>query len=178
METELERLTKLKEEAKTNKVKSKPCKECKKKKAREWSLRLQEDTKHNKNAKFITFTLSNWYYKVLRRYTQTHKIKSTDEYIIDNQIATIAIRRFLERWRKKYKKSVRHWLITELGGGHSERIHLHGLIYTDNKNDIDLLWKYGYTWLGYSMNESVISYVIKYCHKTDLVHKNYKPIIL
>ena len=33
METELERLTKLKEEAKTNKVKSKPCKECKKKKA-------------------------------------------------------------------------------------------------------------------------------------------------
>ena len=32
METELERLTKLKEEAKANRQKSKPCKECKKKK--------------------------------------------------------------------------------------------------------------------------------------------------
>ena len=66
------------------------CIECKKKKAREWNLRLQEDIKHNKDAKFITLTFSNWHYKILRRYTQLHKIKSTDEYIIDNQIATIA----------------------------------------------------------------------------------------
>ena len=32
-----------------------------------------------------------------------------------NAVATIAVRRFLERWRKKYKKSVKHFLITELG---------------------------------------------------------------
>lgn len=150
------------------------CIECRKQKSREWLSRLNEDIKVHKNAHFVTLTFSDESYNELRKEVPYYP----DEYKTDNEIATLAVRRFLERWRKKYSKSVRHWLITELGGGHSERIHLHGLIYTDNKNDIDLLWKYGYTWLGYSMNESVISYVIKYCHKTDLVHKNYKPIIL
>ena len=43
---------------------------------------------------------------------------------IEDGIATLAVRRFLERWRKKYKKSVKHWFVTELGGKFTERIHL------------------------------------------------------
>ena len=35
------------------------CIECRKQKAREWQIRLQEDLKHNTNAKFITLTFSN-----------------------------------------------------------------------------------------------------------------------
>ena len=47
-----------------------------------------------------------------------------------NDIASLAVRRFTERWRKKYKKAPRHWLITELGhpnekgkGKSTERLH-------------------------------------------------------
>ena len=45
---------------------------------------------------------------------------------------------------EKYKKSVKHWLVTELGGKFTERIHLHGIIFT-NEDDktIQNLWKYG-----------------------------------
>ena len=35
------------------------CIECRGQKAREWQVRLEEDIKHNKNGKFITFTFSN-----------------------------------------------------------------------------------------------------------------------
>ena len=33
--------------------------------------------------------------------------------------ATRAVRFFLERWRKEYKKSLRHWLVTEIGGNYT-----------------------------------------------------------
>lgn len=162
------------------------CMECKKKKAREWNLRLQEDIKHNKDAKFITLTLSNWNYKVLRRYTQIHKIKTNDEYLIDNQIATIAIRRFLERWRKKYKKSLRHWAITELGHNGTENIHIHALVWTTNLEKIAPIWKYGHVWVGKQekgrtiqyVNTKTINYITKYVTKVDFKHRGYKPIIL
>ena len=35
------------------------CMECKAKKGREWKVRLSEDIKVNKNAKFVTLTFSN-----------------------------------------------------------------------------------------------------------------------
>ena len=56
-----------------------------------------------------------------------------------------AIRLFTERWRKKYKKSIRHWLITELGGGRYEHLHIHGLIWTkENFEEVRKIWKYGF----------------------------------
>ena len=42
-------------------------------------------------------------------------LKVLQGYELDNAIAAYAIRKFLERWRKKFKKSLRHWLVTELG---------------------------------------------------------------
>ena len=49
--------------------------------------------------------------------TNTKSIKVIEGvgYEKDNNIATLSVRRFLERWRKEFKRSVRHWLITELG---------------------------------------------------------------
>ena len=91
------------------------CMECMKKKAREWQIRLSEDIKENKNGQFITLTFSE---------DSLNKLKLETEKGEDNEVATLGVRRFLERWRKKYKKSVKHWLITELGHENTERIHL------------------------------------------------------
>jgi len=158
------------------------CMECMKKRKNEWKVRLMEDIKNNKNGIFITLTFSNESYRKLASEINT-KIKG---YSLDNAVAKLATRRFLERWRKKHKKSVRHWLVTELGHEGTERIHMHGIIWTDHRKDIKETWKYGYVWDGNWRNEKkvnyvsekTVNYIIKYITKTDLKHKYYKPIIL
>ena len=86
------------------------CMECKKKKKDEWLVRLTEDVKHNTNGKFVTLTFNN------KAYSHIYNIVDNGEmnaYQVDNAIATYAIRHFLERWRRKYKKSLRHFFVTE-----------------------------------------------------------------
>lgn len=164
------------------------CMECKKQKSREWAVRLQEDLRENKNGKFVTLTFSNESIKELSK-----EIKGLEGYNLDNEIATLAIRRFLERWRKKYKKSVRHWLVTELGGNGTENIHMHGIIWTDELNEISKIWKYGFITIGKRrydngkemnnkttgyVNEKTVNYIVKYINKTDEKHKEYNSKIL
>ena len=132
------------------------CMECRKQKAREWTVRLQEDIKTQNEKKFVTLTLSNESYKKLyyiskeitnkkiqklkssgldehkknSRITKTNnKLKS---YELDNEIITLAVRRFMERWRKRTGKSLRHWFVSELGHNGTENIHLHGIVYTND----------------------------------------------
>lgn len=147
------------------------CIECRKKKGNEWRVRLAEEIKENKNGKFVTLTFSN------ESYAELYKITKGEGYIKDNGIATIAVRRFLERYRKEHKVSLRHWLITEIGGNKYECIHIHGLIFGEI-NEIEKHWKYGYIYFGKYVNEKTINYIIKYCTKKDEKHKTYKPIIL
>lgn len=190
------------------------CMECRKQYARDWQIRLQEDIKSNTNAKFVTLTLSNDNYKELYNYTQNkiiieiNKIHNSNTsnkdikieqltklqsgYKLDNEIATNSIRLFLERWRKQHKKSIRHWLITELGQEGTENIHLHGLIWTNESYDeIEKHWQYGYIWPRKILNkkgqwlrettyvnERTINYCVKYVYKQDLKHPRYKSIIL
>lgn len=150
------------------------CMECMQQKKREWLVRLQEEIKENNNGKFVTLTFRDEELDKLQE-----EIDTSDYYIKSNESATLAVRRFLERWRKKYKKSVRHWLVTELGQNNSERVHLHGILWTDVDNDtIQELWKYGNIWVGTYVNARTINYIVKYIHKQDLEHKNYKPKIL
>lgn len=155
------------------------CIECKKQKARNWQVRLQEEIRHNTKGKFVTLTFSNESIKELAQ-----EIKGVEGYDLDNEIATLATRRFLERWRKKFKKSVRHWLVTELGGNGTENIHLHGIIWTEeNAKTINKIWKYGFTWVGDKnnggyVNEKTINYIVKYVNKTDEKHKEYNSKIL
>ncbi len=101
------------------------CIECRKQKARQWQVRLTEEVRNRKDGYFVTLTFSEEAIKELGENIEL------DGYNLDNEIATKGCRRFLERWRKKYKKSVRHWLVTELGQTKTERIHLHGFIFTD-----------------------------------------------
>lgn len=156
------------------------CMECTKQKANNWRLRITEDIKKYTNGKFITLTFSNESYTELAR-----EIKA-EGYLLDNEIATLAVRRFLERWRKKYKKSLRHWLITELGGNGTENIHLHGIVFTNDLDEVEKIWKYGWIWKGKKQGNKIINYVsartanyiTKYVTKIDQKHKNYKAKIL
>lgn len=164
------------------------CMECRKQKARGWQLRMLEDLKHNTNGKFITLTYSNESIKELEQEIR-RKIKipnaAPDGYDMQNQIATIGVRRFLERWRKQYKKSVRHWLVTELGHEGTENIHLHGILWTGlSYQSIRDQWAYGYIWprpekekITY-VSEKTVNYIIKYITKKDDIHKTYNGIIL
>ena len=151
------------------------CMECRKDKARQWNVRLLEDIRENKRAYFVTLTFSNESIKELSEKINTE----LDGYDRDNAIAKKGVRYFLERWRKKHKKSVRHWLVTELGHNGTENIHLHGIIWTDkNPKEITERWEYGYVWIGEYANEKTINYITKYITKTDLKHKEYKSLIL
>lgn len=150
------------------------CIECMKQKRRNWQVRLQEEIRDDKTGNFVTLTFNEESIKEL-----SEIIGSTES----NTIATLAVRRFLERWRKKHKKSVKHWLITELGHKNTERLHLHGIIFTKETKDIEKIWKYGHIVLGNGkgtnyVNEKTINYIIKYVTKIDEDHKEYQPIIL
>lgn len=155
------------------------CMECRKQKARGWSVRLQEEIRESKNGKFITLTFSNESIAKL-----AGDIKNLDGYNLDNEIATQAVRYFLERWRKKYKVSLRHWLVTELGHNGTENIHLHGIIWTDEPVEtVAKIWKYGYIWprkewKGNYVNDRTVNYVAKYIMKVDQLHKEYTSKIL
>lgn len=151
------------------------CYLCMRKKARNWQVRLNEEIKDNRNGKFVVLTFSNE--SLMRLYNEFKEILKNDD-IQENIIATIAVRRFLERWRKKYKISVRHWLITELGHKGTERIHLHGIIFSDEVEDIKKIWQYGNVFIGDFVNEKSIGYIVKYVTKMDLDHKGYIPKIL
>ena len=116
---------------------------------------MQEEIRHKKNGKFVTLTFSE---ESLVELGEDKSINTLNGYNLDNEIATLAVRRFLERWRKKYKKSVKHWFVTELGHNGTERIHLHGIIFTkENKETIESIWKYGNIWVGTFVNTKTIN---------------------
>lgn len=151
------------------------CFECLRKKKRNWQVRLLEEIKTRNDGKFVTLTFSERSLDSLE-----NEIEWSDNYYIRcNAIATLAVRRFLERWRKRFKKSVRHWIVTELGQTSTERIHLHGLLFTDESKDvIEERWAYGNVWVGDYVNERTINYIVKYVNKGDEKHKNYISKVL
>jgi len=148
------------------------CMECMKRKAREWQVRMNEEIRQDKSGQFVTLTFSN------ESIIELSKKVETEGYERDNEIATIAVRYFLERWRKKYKKSVKHWLITELGHKGTENVHLHGIIFSKDKEAIAERWGYGWVYIGEYVNEKTVNYCCKYATKIDVDHKYYKPKIL
>jgi len=171
-----------------------PCKDCyvcRKKKAREWRMRITEDIKENKKGKVVLLTFSTEALQELAKECGT-----LTGYELDNEICRIAVKRFRERWRKRYKKSIRHWLITELGSGTTEHVHMHGIIWEsedyklrgDFLDEVQELWKYGMIGRGKKdwatgkyinyVDERTANYFTKYVNKVDEMHKEYKQIIL
>lgn len=147
------------------------CIECRMQKAREWQTRLHEELRTQNYAYFTTLTFSN---EALEDLMQKYEVGET------NEVAGIAVRLFLERWRKIHGKSLRHWLITELGHENTERIHLHGILFPNEPLTNDKLthfWKYGRTDTGKYCNERSINYIVKYVTKIDEQHKTFKARI-
>lgn len=131
------------------------CLECRKKKMREWRVRLLEELKENNNAIFVTLTLNE---ESLQKGWQPKKY----------------IRMFLERYRKKTKKSIRHWFVTEVGE-EKGRLHFHGIIWDWKKElKLDKIWKYGYTYTGLYVNEASVNYIVKYMLKPNIKYKDFK----
>lgn len=147
------------------------CIECMKQKSSQWKIRLYEELKVNKVCYFVTLTFSP---ESLQQLTTTYSLKES------NAVAGKAVRLFLERWRKKHNKSLKHWLITELGHENTERIHLHGIIFANEeitKEYLQKYWQYGNVHFGEYCNLKTINYIAKYITKIDKDHKGYVPQI-
>lgn len=168
------------------------CFECMKQKKRNWQIRITEEIKINTNGKFVCLTFSNENINEICDTLVNKGIKRSD--IEDNQIATWAVRHFLERWRKEFKKSIKHWFVTELGHQGTERIHIHGIIWTDDVQSIVRKWEYGNVCIGKTffkpndwqkanaetsyVNNRSVNYIVKYVNKIDKMHKAYMPVVL
>lgn len=149
------------------------CIECRKKKANEWRVRLTEEIRNRNDAKFVSLTFNTE--SITKLYKEAEGLKGYDR---DNKAVTIAIRRFTERWRKQFKKTIRHWMVPEIGGQRYEHVHIHGIVFTKESHEtINKIWGYGFTYIGEYVNERTINYIIKYITKKDEKHKTYKPII-
>ena len=123
------------------------CYECRKKKVREWRIRLEEEIRHSKSY-FITLTIDKDSLELLKNELEVKSIKGNE-----NNIATLAMRKFLERCRKKTGKSLKHWCVTELGEDKG-RIHLHGIFFGDKAAELVIeKWEYGYVFIGNYVNE-------------------------
>lgn len=142
------------------------CIECRKQKANEWRTRLLEEFKTHEKTYFVTLTINNDTFNEMKK-----QLKTSNE-----EISKTLIRRWLERIRKETKKSVKHWLITELGE-ENERLHFHGFIFDDNIKICIDKWQYGLTYIGEYCTEKTINYCTKYVLKLNEKHPFYKPNI-
>ena len=147
------------------------CIECMRQKALQWKIRLYEEIKQFTYNYYVTLTFSP---QALQDLCNESELEEC------NAVAGLALRRYLERWRKKYGKSQRHYFITELGHEGSERIHLHGIVFSHFEipaGEIENIWKYGNVRIGDYCNLQTINYIAKYITKIDNDHKNYRPEI-
>lgn len=153
------------------------CEECREQKSREWQVRLNEELKNWNYKYMVTLTFDN---KSLKELLFKKKIKEC------NAACGYAIRHCLEYWRKDHKKSLKHWFISEMGHEGTERIHMHGIIFSNEpleykieevKNNGFLArwkyWKYGLIHIGTYCNERTINYIVKYVTKIDNDHKGF-----
>lgn len=144
------------------------CINCLKRRSSEWRIRLINEIQYmklsdRKNVRVLTLTVSPEYYSRV----------SSDP--------SKYIRRFLERYRRKYKVSVKHWITNEYGDEH-DRLHFHGIFFDLKTIDIDelsALWKYGFVWIQTAPLGRIV-YITKYitkCVKSGqlFIDKEHKP---
>lgn len=184
------------------------CMACKKKKANKWRVRLMEEVRQTeKKAYFVTLTFND---KALvnlekdvkkkvskmiknpRREIENNVSKQKYKlvgYNLDNQMAIKAVHYLREKIRdknriSKSKEKMKYWLVTELGGNDTERLHMHGIMWTNQIEMIEKIWedKYGYFKIGDGkgnnwVSEQTVNYIIKYVTKQDFKHKYYESRI-
>lgn len=165
------------------------CIECRRRRASDWRFRLHNEYRYNPQSRFyfVTLTLSDDGLKRLLSQVDF------EDGIFSYKILVIkAVRLFLERYRKKYGRSLRHLFVSELGEENG-RIHIHGIIVAPNTKmkfhhfrkgipvyrspEFDNLWNYGFTYIE-GCAERCISYVLKYIMKKDEKHPDFVSTLL
>lgn len=152
------------------------CYECRKKRAREWQVRLSIEVENTQHVRFMTMTFSDEAFEQLKERVG-HKIEEHNA----NEYATEAIKLFLKRWKKIKKEPLKHWLVTELGHKQrkngikaTERLHLHGFLWTNEEcSEIERIWKYGWVDTGEYVNQQSVCYCVKYVSKVNEEHPNF-----
>ena len=150
------------------------CPECRKKKRRDWSIRIREELKNNRCAVFFTGTISPERMEYLIK-----KYETTDK----NEIITKECRLFFERIRKRTKKSIRHWAVTETGE-EKGRIHIHMICFSQTLDKWKLTnilwdaWTAGYKYYGKYCNGKTVNYITKYMLKENKADKDFRSKIL
>lgn len=157
------------------------CYECRKKKQREYQIRLQEEIRTS-HGEFITLTIDENNLKKMSKELKKENKKiwerAKEINALENEIATISLRRFLERVRKETGKSIKHWCITELGE-EKGRIHIHGIFFGNEIVEIiKKKWNYGFTYIGQYVNERTVMYITKYMFKTCEYNPLFKGKVL
>lgn len=137
------------------------CIECRKQKARDWGSRLSYEIRDDDRGRFMTMTFSD------------ESLEAFQD-IDPNEVAGKAIELFRKRWYAKYKEGIKHWLVTELGHEGTERLHIHGFLWTEKTaEEIEIIWSYGWIDTGEYVNEKSINYCIKYVSKVDEKHPEF-----
>ena len=150
------------------------CMHCVKKKARDMKQRLLEDIRVNKNALFVTFTFSDEALVKLE-----DELKYVKGYDLDNEVMKLAINRMSLRIKAKTGNRMRRFVVSEIGGTRTQRIHAHAIVWNVDAETIKEQWAmYGHTYIGEYVNSQTIGYIVKYIYKTDIKHKEYRPKII
>lgn len=147
------------------------CKQCLKRRAYEWSVRIQQEVKHWDSAHFITLTYND---RNLPIVDDCGKIGTLDKR--DVQL-------FMKRVRKANKSQyqVRYFLVGEYGG-ETRRPHYHGIFFNLDMNviaNLHNIWSNGHVDIG-SVTEKSIRYVTNYMltKNFDVIEGQIKPFTL
>lgn len=159
-------------------VKCNECIECKKKKANEWRIRLQEEIRHRTDGVFVTLTMSN---ETVRKYVHRIKKKARKQrsavpegYDMDYEIGLLRWSNFSHNFKNHFGRRPRYWCVTELGGEYTENLHFHAIIFEDRRK-IKKAWGKDFVYFGYSCDDDAIGYITKYVYKQDPKHRDFKP---
>lgn len=137
------------------------CVECRKSAARDWRCRLlfeiKESINKGESCYFVTFTVN------------------PENYEIACSRPEVPIRRFLESYRKRCGKSLRHFFITELGET-TGRFHYHGIVFGSllDVSYLRKLWRYGYSYFGWCSFRTG-TYITKYILKPNPRNPEFRP---
>ena len=135
-------------------VKCGKCDNCKAARAREWSLRLEMESKYWKDLCFVTLTYNND--SLPLNIVDGHLFYSDEEIAIDPELAYLFcpthrpehLCLFLKRLRKRYPSKIRYFAVGEYGTRYG-RSHIHiiffGIPFTEDAvHLIEKCWPYGF----------------------------------
>lgn len=149
------------------------CKECQEDKAKSWKTRIYWESFYSSGKSYyVTLTFDKNHFENLE--TRARETRAREKEIFKR-----AVRQFCDNWKYNTGERCTHFLIPEHGQEETERIHMHGLIWTQQPATmIGQCWKHGFVKCEEVKNiEACTNYIIKYITKIDKKHPDFIPRI-